>query len=61
MMRLLGIFVPVLRESVEMLYQNEADYVFDSSKFDRAFPDFGKTTYAAGIAATAAYYRQAQA
>ena len=35
--RVLGIFTPILGEIVEMLYQYETDYVFDSSKFQSAF------------------------
>lgn len=35
--RLLGIFIPVMREFPEMLYQYETDYIFDSSKFERRF------------------------
>jgi len=37
MIRLLGIFVPIMREFPEMLYQYEQDYVFDSSKFEKRF------------------------
>lgn len=37
MTRLIGLFVPALRESVEMLYQFDRDYVFDSTKFIRRF------------------------
>ena len=37
MIRLLGIFDPLLREFPEMMYQNEMDYVFDSSKFEKRF------------------------
>lgn len=37
LVRALGLFVPVLRESVEMLYQYDRPYVFDSSKFNRHF------------------------
>lgn len=33
----LGIFVPVLKEFKEMVYQFEQDYVFDSSKFTQRF------------------------
>ncbi len=36
-LRLLGIFDPLLREFPEMMYQNEMDYVFDSSKFEKRF------------------------
>ena len=33
----LGVFVPILRESAEMLYQFDRAYVFDSSKFNKRF------------------------
>ncbi len=34
---LMGVFVPVIREFPEMMYQNEVDYIFDSSKFEKKF------------------------
>jgi nucleoside-diphosphate-sugar epimerase len=37
MLRVMGLFVPVLREFPEMLYQYENDYIFDSSKFENRF------------------------
>jgi hypothetical protein len=37
-----------MKESVEMLYQYDRDYVFDSSKFEKAF-DFIPTPYDLGI------------
>jgi len=37
MLHAMGLFVPVLREFPEMLYQYENDYVFDSSKFENRF------------------------
>jgi nucleoside-diphosphate-sugar epimerase len=36
-LRMLGLFNPVIKEFPEMLYQNELDYVFDSSKFEKRF------------------------
>ena len=51
MLSLMGVFVPVLRENMEMLYQFEDDYRFDSSKVERAL-DLTATTYRDGIAAT---------
>ena len=47
LMRALGLFIEPVRESVEMMYQNDRPYVFDSSKFDRQF--FAATPYAEGI------------
>jgi len=37
MQQLLGLFIPVMREFPEMMYQYEQDYVFDSSKFEKRF------------------------
>ena len=37
MLRLLGIFMPVLKEIKEMVYQYDRDYFFDSSKFNQRF------------------------
>ena len=37
MVRVIGVFVPVMREFPEMLYQYEQDYIFDSSKFEKRF------------------------
>jgi nucleoside-diphosphate-sugar epimerase len=46
--KLLGIFIPVMREMPEMMYQYDSEYVFDSSKFEKAF-DFKPTSYKEGI------------
>jgi nucleoside-diphosphate-sugar epimerase len=35
--RALGLFVPILKEMHEMLYQFDRDYFFDSSKFTKTF------------------------
>lgn len=51
MMQMVGYFVPVVKESLEMLYQNEFDYLFDSTKFEKTF-NFTPTSYKAGIAET---------
>jgi len=47
-LKLLGIFVPVLREMPEMMYQNDRDYYFDSSKFNKRF-SFTPTSYQDGV------------
>ncbi len=49
--RILGLFIPVLREFVEMMYQFENDYIFDSSKAEK-FMGTTATPYEEGIAAT---------
>lgn len=33
----LGLFIPIMKEFPEMLYQYDQDYVFDSSKFEKRF------------------------
>ena len=50
-LKILGLFIPVIGESIEMLYQNDSDYLFDSSKFEKKF-DMQPTPYTEGIAAT---------
>jgi nucleoside-diphosphate-sugar epimerase len=50
MLGLMGLFVPVLRENMEMLYQFEHDYRFDSSKLEQAFK-VKATGYREGIQA----------
>lgn len=59
MIRVFGLFNPVVGELHEMLYQNDSPYLFDSSKYVRAF-GFGGTPYADGMRATAASYGKAQ-
>ena len=51
--RLLGLFVPVLRELVEMMYQFENDYIFDSTKMEESF-QIKPTSYKEGIGVTMA-------
>lgn len=46
--RLLGLFIPLMREMPEMMYQYDRDYVFNSDKFDKQF-DFKTTPYLDGI------------
>lgn len=48
MLRLVGLFKKVVAGTVEMYYQYDHDYQFDSSKFEQYF-DFKPTSYADGI------------
>ena len=57
MLRLAGLFDPLVAESYEMLYQSDSPYLFDSSKFAREF-GFAGTPYAEGIRSTAASYKR---
>jgi nucleoside-diphosphate-sugar epimerase len=56
MMKLGGLFDPTIRELYEMLYQNEYDYVFDSSRFESAF-GMEPTSYADGIPITLRHFK----
>ncbi|HCM77906.1 MAG TPA: NAD-dependent dehydratase [Cytophagales bacterium] len=56
MVQMAGLFIGDIKEMTEMLYQNEHDYLFDSSKFEKAF-DFKLTTYQEGLAEVAQSYR----
>ena len=53
---MLGLFNPIIKESLEMLYQNEVDYIFDSSKFDKSFA-VAPTPYQIGIGMTVKSYK----
>ncbi|SFQ25891.1 NAD-dependent epimerase/dehydratase family protein [Parafilimonas terrae] len=46
-----ALFNSLMRELKEMLYQNEYDYIFDSSKFEKAF-NYKPTPYKKGIQGT---------
>ncbi len=50
-LRALGVFVPILKEMVEMCYQFDRDYYFDSSKFNTRF-NFTPTTNAIAVKET---------
>ena len=52
---LAGLFDKTVAESYEMLYQNEFEYIFDSSKFENSF-HISPTSYGDGIRKTAEYY-----
>lgn len=51
MIKIVGLFVPILKEMPEMMYQYDRDYFFDSSKFDKRF-NFRTTKYAEGVKLT---------
>lgn len=48
MISLIGIFSPMVKELKEMQYQNDRDYFFDSSKFEKRF-SMKPTSYEEGI------------
>jgi len=46
--RIMGLFMPVMREMPEMMYQYDRDYIFNSSKFENRF-NYKPTSYINGI------------
>lgn len=48
LMKVMGLFIPVLRENEEMMYQLKNDYHFDSSKIEAAY-GLQATSYREGI------------
>jgi nucleoside-diphosphate-sugar epimerase len=57
MTRLAGVFVPFIREVGEVLYEFQAPYVLDWSRFQRAFGPFTPTPHAEAVARTVAWFR----
>ncbi len=56
MMRMAGLFIPGARETVEMMYEFEKDFVVDGSRFTKAF-GLQATPYRKGVKATVAWYQ----
>ena len=52
MVKMLGMFNKVVKESIEMLYQNDSDYLFDSTNFEKTF-NYKPIGYEEGIIHTA--------
>jgi nucleoside-diphosphate-sugar epimerase len=57
LLKLAGLFDSDISESYEMLYQYDAEYLFDASKFAAAF-SFAPTGYAEGIAQCAEHAKR---
>jgi nucleoside-diphosphate-sugar epimerase len=51
MVWILGFITPIMKEILEMMYQNKKDYIFDSSKFEKRF-GFQPTPYHIGLKET---------
>jgi nucleoside-diphosphate-sugar epimerase len=58
MTRLAGVFVPVIREVGEVLYEFQAPYVVDWSKYQHTFGPVTPTPHAEAVARTVAWYRK---
>jgi len=59
-LRVMGVFNPVMRELIEMLYEFDAPFVMDHSRFVETFGDIA-TPLDQAIAETVAWYRQHRA
>jgi nucleoside-diphosphate-sugar epimerase len=51
MVCILGLFIPVMKEFPEMMYQYDREYIFDSSKFEQRF-GIKPTSYQEGVRET---------
>jgi len=51
LIKIIGLFIPIIAEMPEMMYQYDRSYFFDSSKFDKRF-NFRTTTYQEGVKMT---------
>ncbi len=56
LIRILGLFMPIMKEMVEMVYQNEQVYWFDSSKFEQKY-GYQPTSYEDGIRETVEFFK----
>ena len=56
LMRVLGVFNPLIRELAEMAYQFEEPFVLDTTKYQSVFGN-GATPLPTAVAATVAWYR----
>ncbi len=57
MVRVAGVFVPFIREVGEVLYEFQAPYVVDWSKFGQSFGPFTPTPHAEAVARTVEWFR----
>jgi nucleoside-diphosphate-sugar epimerase len=57
MIRLAGVFVPFIREVGEVLYEFQAPYLVDWSKFQGAFGPVTPTPHAEAVARTVAWFK----
>ncbi len=58
MRRLLAWMIPALKETEEMMYQFNHDYIMSFSKFMTQYPDFKVTSYEDGLKSTIASFRE---
>jgi nucleoside-diphosphate-sugar epimerase len=56
LLTILGLFIPILKEIKEMMYQYEHDYIFSSALFEKTF-GMKATSMEVGLRETAAFYK----
>jgi nucleoside-diphosphate-sugar epimerase len=56
--RVAGVFVPMIRELRELMYQWTAPFVLDASKFQRSFGPFQPTPHPEAVKRTVAWFRE---
>jgi len=49
LLNLLSLFVPILKEAKEMIYQFDNEYIMSDQKFRQKFPTFKSISYEVGI------------
>lgn len=49
LLNFLSLFVPILKEAKEMIYQFDKEYIMSDQKFRKKFPEFKSTFYEEGI------------
>ncbi len=57
LLKVLGVFIPIMKEMPEMMYQYDRDYFFDSNKFEKHF-NFKPTSYQEGVKETVRLMQQ---
>jgi nucleoside-diphosphate-sugar epimerase len=57
MLRVVGVFVPAIRETLEMLYEFEEPFIVDNSKIEQAF-GLKPTSFEVSIPATVAWWQR---
>ncbi len=57
-MQILSLFIPILKEIKEMMYQYETEYYMSFEKFHKQFPDFQVTPYEIGIPEMVRYFKK---
>lgn len=57
MKKILSVFIPIIKEVEETLYQYEYDFVIDHAKFTRKFPDFKITPHDEAVMKTVQFFQ----